>query len=71
MRLLSLAVVAAVAAAAPVPPPTGPTSVLSVRDLKSGPRHCTYVMSIMPEEDGNQDFDFSIVAALNGNPNAR
>ena len=34
-------------------------------------RHCQYVLSCMPNEPGNSDFSFALVAALNGDSTAR
>lgn len=34
-------------------------------------RHCQYVLSCMPNEPGNTDFSFAVVAALNGDASSR
>lgn len=60
---LLIAAIAAVAAQ-PSPGPLGTVSPLA--NLRLGLRHCNYVASACPLENGVQDFMFVSVAALNG-----
>lgn len=51
-------------------PPNGPLAgIFSVHDQTYTPRHCNYYLSVNQMEDGNNDFMFVLVNALNGNAN--
>jgi hypothetical protein len=63
--LLTAAAVA-VAAAQPQPGPLGQISPLA--NLKMGFRHCNYIASACPLEQGNTDFSFAAIPAKNGQP---
>jgi hypothetical protein len=57
--------VAAVAAAAASPPPLGPLAgIYPLVSFSLGLRHCNYVASVCPLEEGNADFSWNVVAPL-------
>ena len=57
----------ALSARAAAAPPLGPLQMLTpIADLSLQLRHCSYVCSVCPNEAGNEDFHFSLVAPLNG-----
>lgn len=65
MRLAALA--AAVAAVAAGNPPYGAlVGVEPITNTGIGMRHCNYVVQATPIETGSADFQFHLVAALNG-----
>lgn len=43
-------------------------SFYPISDLSLTIRHCNYVASACPYEDGNEDFEFKVVTAKNGDP---
>ncbi len=74
LMLAASALVVAAESKTPVwltPPPLGPTTIFSTYNNNYSPRHCQDYASIMPMEDGNDDFSFVIAAALNGNAQVR